>query len=188
MENMGRDLLESIAVRVLGESSRALVRKLSKRQIHEAVLHKLAPTFELDGRSDDALAAAFEHVVGSLSSPTPSAPRRLTDEEQRQKLVAEFAVLETQRQEAWKGGKLDQDFARRTDAQQPVRRVDGVRDFDAELIELEEKRQNAARPKPPLAPQRAEKTSRRIDRGFDYDFVVEFSELEAKRQNAWKTA
>jgi hypothetical protein len=156
--SLSRAELERAVVAVLGEHERPFVAKLDDRQLHQAILQKLAPHFELEGRSDAALEAAARTVLASRPSTPAPLPRRLNDDEQRESLLAEFAVLERQRLDAWKviptqPGEppklaLDLEVARRTDDRRTDFSGTGPHDFAAEFAELEAKRLDAWRPRP----------------------------------------
>jgi hypothetical protein len=134
-----RTELEREAIRVLGESQRSLITKLSDRQVHEAVLYKLSPEFRCADRTDAAVSAAFDYVItkGQPSPTTSYSPSTSqATEGWTADLAARFAELEQKRLDAWKGPPP------------PMISIAGgakATDIDAQLRELERKRQTASR-------------------------------------------
>lgn len=109
-----RVTLERDAARVLGTDKP--LTSLSDRQVREAVLEQTSPEFTREGRSDDAITAAFEYalanapktnlglraVTAALSAAPAQQPRADSAEDQVNQRLAE---LEKLRQDAWKGAK-----------------------------------------------------------------------------------
>lgn len=165
---IGRTFLETMFLRVFGESERSRAHGMNKRQLAEAILRKAAPGFNVEGRSGAALEAALAYVVETLPMPVPSTQRGPDYEEMRRGLVAELGVLEAQRRTIWQQPmsgapappKLDLEAARVADAT-PVKRVDDFSHFAAEFAALEQKRRTAATPRARTAEQIVEDLRRR---------------------------
>lgn len=142
--------LETVALALCGENQRQHVRLMSDRQIHELVLRRLIPSFNCTGRSDDGVRAGFEEAM------------RAFVQQQRQQRAAD------QR-------------AQRPDVEAFFRDqgvlAEGQR-LDAEIVEIEHRRQNAWRPKTAQAAAPARSAERDVD--------AELRELEQQRQNAWR--
>lgn len=142
-----RKTLLDQAVSVLGDGERAILNALTDRQVREKVLIHVAPSFEIEGRSDDAISAAFDWLMRERAKPAPSQPSQASQpaSQQRadglydqQRIDGELIELERARLDAW----------RRKAPSQTAPRA-GL-DVDAQLRALESKRQNAWR-KPPAA-------------------------------------
>jgi hypothetical protein len=101
--------LERAAATVLGADQR--VDGLTDRQVHEAVIKKTRPEFVLEGRTDDAVSAAYEYAIAAVSktdqgleevksalTDPPAKPKRGDSDDQK----AELKKLEQERQDAWK--------------------------------------------------------------------------------------
>jgi hypothetical protein len=60
-----RVALEQSAIKVLGAEQR--IDGLSDREVQEAVLKKARPEFKLEGRTDDAVSAAFDYALAGVA-------------------------------------------------------------------------------------------------------------------------
>ena len=105
--------LERQATKVLGQDHR--LDGMSDRQVREKVLGVVSKDFKTEGRSDDAITAAFDYAIASsatvnqgLKVVTQALNQGETHkpEEARTDAIdfaSEFAKLEERRQNAWKG-------------------------------------------------------------------------------------
>lgn len=103
--------LERAAGKVLGQDQ--TLDGLTDRQVREKVLSVASPAFKTEGRSDDAITAAFEYALESsakvnqglqlvgkaLAQPAPAEEKRA---DSALDFASEFAKLEEKRQAAWK--------------------------------------------------------------------------------------
>lgn len=109
--------LERSAAAVLGADTR--VDSLSDRQVREKVLSVVSPAFKVEGRSDDAICAAFDYalstegkvnrglqLVGDALAQS-GATQRADSQQQRADgqpdIWAQFDELESKRLNAWRG-------------------------------------------------------------------------------------
>lgn len=110
-----RVALERSASRVLGAETR--IDGMTDREVQEAVLKKARPDFKLEGRTDDAVGAAFEFAIASLAttdqglelirpvfSEQPSPTSKRGDESEDAKALRE---AEEARRNAWKPRALN---------------------------------------------------------------------------------
>lgn len=107
--------LERAASSVLGADSRC--DSLSDRQVREKVLSVVSPAFKVEGRSDDAITAAFDYALSTqgkvnrglqlVGDALASAVQRSDDTQQRADsgadIWAQFDELEEKRRNAWRG-------------------------------------------------------------------------------------
>lgn len=139
-----RQALESEARRALGAAAALhTISALTDRQLHEAVLLKRSPGFRLEGRSDDAVKAAYDFAM-KLDSGAPegavAATRRADQARQEvdEDVDAKLAELERKRQSAWRQPEQQSE-------QQPSQsNNDADASVDAKLAELERKRRTAS--------------------------------------------
>jgi hypothetical protein len=136
-----------------------------ERELYERILGKLDPNFRVEGRPDDALAAAVEFALSrdrTLSVLIDAEERRQNASKQSAEpmldgatfdtwrktsqdsttpysSLPELAALEQERQNTWRANQQQV-----LDSADHVRRAD-FSDFHAQLAALEQKRQNAWR-------------------------------------------
>jgi hypothetical protein len=195
--SLSRGVLEAMFVRVYGTSERGRAHGLNKRQLCEALLYKVAPSFDVEGRSDAALEGALTYLIESAPAPKSPTPLPATDAEHRHQLIAQFGAAEAQRRAVWQQPmsgasappRLDLEAARVADASTSVRRTDGTsaRDFAAELAELEQRRRDAWRTPRGITADASDPPPRAARTDADYatrDFAAELAELDAKRRAA----
>lgn len=103
--------LERAATKVLGAEQR--FDGLSDRDVREKVLAVVSPSFKIEGRTDDAVSAAFEYAIASqgtvnhgikaAGAPPSTPPEQGAPATNALDFAKEFAALEQKRQTAWKG-------------------------------------------------------------------------------------
>lgn len=105
--------LERTASAVLGQSRR--FDSLSDRDIRVQVLQQVSPGFKVEGRSEDAIASAFDYAVQATRGQNQGlrqlqgapAPEQRADarEEQQSEVDKQLQQLEQERLNAWKKGR-----------------------------------------------------------------------------------
>jgi uncharacterized protein len=109
--------LEQKATRLLGSKGEPF-EGLTDRQVHERVLTKVSPKFSLEGRSDDAVSAAFEYALGASGKENhglrevgkalraePQHEQKRSDAAEENSIDAQLRELENARLSAWKKGR-----------------------------------------------------------------------------------
>lgn len=106
--------LERAAARVLGTDRR--FDSKTDRDVRAEVLKQLSPGFNIDGRSDEAVATAFDYAIAAhqggrqnpglraIASAAPGGPtsEQRADQDDMQRTLKELGELEDQRMNAWK--------------------------------------------------------------------------------------